>query len=229
MRPGPEDGWLVLFAFLVWAGGRGQPRSAATPFVRQANMNTITGLGRAVERHWWVMILRGVAAILLGLAMLAWPDLSIAAVVLAFGVYCLIDGAVALGGGFGTSFWQSIATGAISILAGVMALASPRLTALALVYVMAVWSMARGIVEIAAAIAFRRVIEGEWRLVLAGVASFLFGLFIAINPRAGASALVIIVSAYTVLFGTLLAALGLRLREVADIRRSESAFQQVHR
>jgi uncharacterized membrane protein HdeD (DUF308 family) len=192
-------------------------------------MKTIVSLERAVERHWWVMILRGIAAILLGLGMLAWPDVSIGALVLTFGVYCLVDGAVALSGGFGTSFWQSIATGGISILAGVMALAAPRLTAVALLYLMAVWSMARGIIEIAAAIAFRKVIDGEWRLVLAGVASFLFGLFIALNPGAGASVFVMIVSAYIVLFGALLAALGLRLRELADIHRSEGAFQHVHR
>ena len=78
----------------------------------------------------------------------------------------------------------------------------------------AAWAMVTGVMEIAAAIQLRKHIKGEWLLALAGVASVIFGIALVINPRAGALAVVWLIGAYSIVFGALLIALGLRLHSL---------------
>jgi uncharacterized membrane protein HdeD (DUF308 family) len=85
-------------------------------------------------------------------------------------------------------------------------------TALALVFVIAAWSVVTGIIEILAAIWLRRLIQREWLLGLSGFLSIAFGVLLFIAPVAGAVAIAIWVGAYAILFGSLLVWLGLRLR-----------------
>jgi uncharacterized membrane protein HdeD (DUF308 family) len=84
--------------------------------------------------------------------------------------------------------------------------------ALALDYVIAAWALLTGVLEIAAALRLRREVDGEWLLVLVGIFSVLFGLALAVWPRAGALAVVRLIGAYALIFGVLLLALALRLR-----------------
>jgi uncharacterized membrane protein HdeD (DUF308 family) len=91
----------------------------------------------------------------------------------------------------------------------------PGLTALVLLYFIAAWAIVRGVFEIAAAIEFRKVIEGEWLLAMAGVASILFGVLIIASPGAGALSVIWIVGAYAFLSGLLLIALSFRVKALA--------------
>src|SRR3954465_14496479 len=49
-----------------------------------------------LTRHWWVLAVRGGAAVLFGLLALIWPGITILALVLLFGAYALVDGVLAL-------------------------------------------------------------------------------------------------------------------------------------
>ena len=49
-----------------------------------------------LARHWWVMAVRGAAALLFGIVALIWPQITLTVLVLLFGAYALVDGVLAL-------------------------------------------------------------------------------------------------------------------------------------
>jgi uncharacterized membrane protein HdeD (DUF308 family) len=73
------------------------------------------------------------------------------------------------------------------------------------------------VLEIIAGIRLRRVLSDEIWLILMGVLSLLFGLFILIFPSAGALAVVYWIGAYALLFGIMLLALAFRLRSFRHV------------
>jgi uncharacterized membrane protein HdeD (DUF308 family) len=83
-----------------------------------------------------------------------------------------------------------------------------------LVYFIAAWALITGIFEIVAAIRLRKAIEGEWMMVLSGVASIVLGLFLVIAPGAGSLGLTWVIGAYAIVFGILFIILALRLRSL---------------
>ena len=89
------------------------------------------------------------------------------------------------------------------------------LTALMLLYLIALWAIARGVFEILAAIEFRKVIEGELLLGLAGLLSIAFGVFIVMSPGAGALSIVWVLGAYALVFGITLVILSFRVKSLA--------------
>jgi uncharacterized membrane protein HdeD (DUF308 family) len=159
--------------------------------------------------HWWALALRGVIAILFGLAALVRPDIALEALILLFGAYALVDGAFAIVGVFGgtrsgTPRWLLLLEGVVGILAGVIAFVYPGLTAFALLYLVAAWAIVTGIAQIATAIRLRQEITGEWALILGGVLSVIFGLLLAVLPGVGILSLIWLIGAYAVVFGVLM-------------------------
>ena len=171
---------------------------------------------RALAENWWAFVVRGVVGIIFGVLTFVWPGLTVAALIILFGAYALVEGIVnvvsAIRGVGAKPGWLLAIEGLVSIAAGVVTFAWPGLTALVLAYVIAGWAIVTGALEIAAAIRLRQRIKGEWALVVGGILSILFGLLMAAAPAAGALALVLWIGAYAVVFGALLVAVGLRLR-----------------
>jgi len=170
--------------------------------------------------HWWALALRGVIAILFGLAALLRPGIALGALILLFGAYALVDGAFAIVGVFrgtrsGTPRWLLLVEGVAGILAGIIAFVYPGLTAIVLLYLVAAWAVVTGLAEIATAIRLRQEIQGEWALILGGILSVLFGVLLAVLPGVGILSLIWLIGAYAVVFGALLliAAFQVRGRE----------------
>jgi uncharacterized membrane protein HdeD (DUF308 family) len=159
--------------------------------------------------HWWALALRGVIAILFGLAAFLRPDIALEALILLFGAYALVNGVFAIVGVFGgtrggTPRWLLLVEGVASILAGLIAFLLPGLTAVALLYLVAAWAVVTGLAQIATAIRLRQEIRGEWALILGGILSVLFGLLLAVLPGVGILSLIWLIGAYAVAFGVLL-------------------------
>lgn len=170
-----------------------------------------------LSKNWWVLVVRGVAAVLFGVLTFVWPALSLAVLVLTWGAYALVDGAFAIAGSFrrtdsGFPWWLFL-TGVAGVAAGVFTFAKPGLTALALVTLIAAFAIVRGIMQIAAAIRLRHEIEHEWLLGLAGVLSAAFGVVLMIFPGPGALAMVAWIGAIAVVMGVMEIAAGIRLRQ----------------
>src|SRR5439155_14286490 len=170
-----------------------------------------------LARNWWVVALRGVAAILFGILAFIWPGLTVAALVLLFGAYALVDGVFAIVGAFQhrhehDRWWVLLLEGIAGIIAGVLTFIYPGVTALVLLYFIAAWAIVTGIIEIVAAIRLRKEIHGEFWLALSGIFSLLFGVLIVLFPGAGALTVVWLIAAYAILFGITMLALAFRLR-----------------
>ncbi|SRR6266851_2035042 len=172
--------------------------------------------------HWWAFALRGVAAVIFGILAFVWPGVTLAVLILFWGAYALVDGILALVAAFRTGQdhrWWLIVEGVVGIATGVVTFVWPGLTALVLIYIIAVWALITGVLEIIAAIRLRRVIENEWWMALGGVASLIFGVILLIAPGAGALALIWLIAAYAIIFGVLLLALAFRLRGLSQRAR----------
>ena len=169
-----------------------------------------------VARDWWVYAVRGVAAIVFGILALIWPGPTLAALVLLFGAYALVDGIallVALARRDVLVRRHAWAVGLMGVFGIVIAAATlfwPGITAMTLLYLVALWAIAAGTFQIVAAIEFRREIDGELWMVLGGIASIVFGALLVAFPGAGLLSLVWLVGFWANVFG--ISSLGLAYR-----------------
>jgi uncharacterized membrane protein HdeD (DUF308 family) len=168
-----------------------------------------------LARRWWVFLLRGLAGILFGISALLVPAAGLFALVVLFGAYALVNGIFAFSHAFdrGEQRWGWLAfEGVASVIAGLLILLVPGLSAIALVFFIAAWSVITGVAQVVTAVRLRKQIRHEWLLGLSGALSMAFGILVAAFPRAGALAIVVWIAAYAIVFGALMVALSLRLR-----------------
>lgn len=174
-------------------------------------------LARAMADHWWVLLLRGIAAIIFGLIALAMPGLTVLVLLLTFGVYAIFDGVLAIitafrRKGHDDQWWAWGLDGVLSLLIGGLALVWPAATALAFVLWMAAWAVVAGVFRIIAAIRLRKEIEGEWALGLSGLLLILWGVLLVMMPAAGILGAAWMIGGFALVIGVLLIILSFRLK-----------------
>jgi uncharacterized membrane protein HdeD (DUF308 family) len=179
-------------------------------------MNRAT-IADVLTHNWWVLALRGLAAIAFGVLAFIWPGITLLTLIFLFGAFALLNGVLAFVAASRAPkgyprFGSLILEGILSIAAGVIAFIIPGVTALALLVLIASWAIVSGIFEIVSAIRLRKVIRHEWLLALAGLASIAFGVIMILQPAVGALALVWWTGAFMFAFGILLVALAFRMR-----------------
>ncbi|MDR5651505.1 HdeD family acid-resistance protein [Ruixingdingia sedimenti] len=173
-----------------------------------------------IAQDWWLLLLRGIAVILFGLAALFWPALTVGVLVMLFGAFALADGILTIWAGLSVRDrparpWLWLLDGVASTIFGIIALFWPAETAVALVVLAAVWAIVAGVLRMAAAIAWRNLIEGEWLLGLSGLLSVAFGIALSFVPLAGILAFGWLIGLYALLAGVVMCALAFRLRRLA--------------
>jgi len=173
-------------------------------------------IARALATHWSSLAIRGVCALLFGIVAFMMPGLTLTTLVLIWGIYALIDGGLALVAGFKAKIWSLVFLGLVGVLAGIGAFIYPGMTALVLLYFIAVWSIITGVLAIVTAIRLRKEITGEWALGLAGLLSLLFGAMLIARPGDGALTIIYLIAAYAVAFGILLLILAFRLKSLPE-------------
>jgi uncharacterized membrane protein HdeD (DUF308 family) len=168
----------------------------------------------ALSENWWALVLRGLLAVLFGCAALFLQLDTLEAVGRLFGAYAITEGVLLVLTGIRSARYTGvfIAEGASGIVAGLVALAWPSITALVLLYVVAIWALLSGVAEMIAAVSLRREIEGEWALFLVGVLSVLLGAAMAVLPGVGLLSLVWLVGLYALAVGVALIVLAFRVR-----------------
>jgi len=183
---------------------------------------TLQQLTMALEElpdHWWLVGLRGLAAVIFGILAFVWPGVTLAVLVMLFGVYAIVDGVLALFSAVHPNskpVWLLILEGIVGIAAGFAAFLVPGVTALVLLYIIAAWAIIQGILEIGTAIRLREVIEHELMLAIAGVLSVVFGILLFVQPGAGALAVIWLIGIYAVLYGIAMLGLAWKLHSVHE-------------
>lgn len=180
-------------------------------------------MAETLNKAWWVLLLRGIVAILFALLLLFVPGLTLAtgifSFVVLFAIYVFVDGFSTIVGAVanreGQWFWMLI-WGIISILAGIAALSSPLLfgvfTLTVMIFIVAFRSIFSGIVEMFSAWQLRQELDNEWLMALNGLLSLLFGVILLIRPITGIGVLVLITSFYLLIAGVVQIFLGFKVR-----------------
>jgi uncharacterized membrane protein HdeD (DUF308 family) len=175
-----------------------------------------------LARNWWLFLLRGVLALIFGVAALAVPEAAFLTLVLVFGAFALVDGVFTLISAFTSNvksenWWWLILEGAFGVIIGILTVVQPAAMGQAWLLLIAAWAVVTGIFEIITAIRLRKVIEGEFWLILGGLVSVAFGLLVAFYPQSGAIAIGFIIGFYAILFGVFFVMLAFRLRKFGTV------------
>jgi uncharacterized membrane protein HdeD (DUF308 family) len=169
------------------------------------------------SRNWWMFALRGLVAVIFGALALIWHEQVLKALVLVFGSFALVKGIVTVITGlstapFFTRWWALLLEGMAGIICGLMGIFMPDITATALMYVIAAWALVTGIFEIVVAIQFRRLLTGEWMIILGGLLSIVFSVLLFVFPAAGAVSMTWLIGLYAIVLGGTELVFAFRLR-----------------
>jgi uncharacterized membrane protein HdeD (DUF308 family) len=182
-------------------------------------------LVRDFSRNWIWILLRGVLAIIFGVVAFRHPLVAGLSLTLLWGAYALVEGVVALITAFrvrkaGHPIWPMILMAVLGIVAGTMTLLAPRMTAVALLLLIAAWAVVVGGLMVVTAVRLRDEIEGEWFLGLAGLLSVVFGMAMCAFPGSGALAVVWMIAGYAIAFGVLLILFSFKVRRLGRLLES---------
>ncbi len=164
------------------------------------------------------LITLGILNLLFGILTFIWPGITLVTLVWMFAIAVILQGAYLLISTFRYNkqmnhSWIFLLLALSNIFAGIILLIYPRLTAYLLIILMGITWLVTGILEIIAAFQLRKEILNEGWLGLIGLISVLSGLFVIINPGAGALALLWLIAVYAILFGTGLLVLGFKAKK----------------
>jgi uncharacterized membrane protein HdeD (DUF308 family) len=171
-----------------------------------------------LARNWWALLVRGIAAIVFGILAFAWPGPTLLVIGILFGAYAFVDGVFAIVATVRAAqaherWWPFLIEGIVGIAIAAVTFYDVGITLLALYFTIAAWAFLTGILEIAAAVQLRKHLANEIMLVVAGIASIVFGALMIWRPMAGALAIIWLIAAYAIIFGIIMIALALRLRQ----------------
>ena len=170
-----------------------------------------------LKTGWWLLVLRGIAALLFGVLAFVYPGMTAQVLVILFGAYSLVNGiftlALAIRAPKGTpGIGTLVLLGLLGIAAGLVTFFYPGITAISLLAVIAAWAVLTGIFEIVVAIKLRQQLSNEWMLILSGVLSVVLGVLVVLMPNAGALSIIWLIGAYAILFGVMMLAVAFKLK-----------------
>ncbi len=180
-------------------------------------MNTVT---QTANRFWWLMILRGILAIIFGLIALVFPGIALLAIIYVFAAYALVDGITAAVVAIQTRnsssrWWVLLLEGLVGVVIGILVFVWPGETALVLLYLVAIWAVITGIMELSGAFVIPGAARLHWGLAIAGILSIIFGVILFIHPGAGLLAILWLVGIYAIIFGIFLIVHAIQVRSRA--------------
>lgn len=174
-----------------------------------------------LSRYWGMTLLRGLIWMLFGIMTFMLPGPSLAIFIKLFGVFALVDGVANIATGIGgreehDNWWVLLLLGLASIGVAVFTFMNPAVTALAFLFWIAAWATVTGVLEIVMAIWLRKEIQGEFWLLLAGLASVAFGVFLFARPAMGLLSITWLIAGYAFVFGLILTIFAFRARSFTN-------------
>jgi len=180
----------------------------------------MTEIAQALTDKWWTFLLRGFFALALAIFAFAEPSAMQSGLVYLVAAYFILSGIMAIYGGVSFTgvgqWWLLILVGLASVALGIMMISQPGLGPLALAYMVAIYAISTGLLEVAAGIEFRQIISNEGWWIFFGIVTVALGVYIAMRPDIGIVALVYAVGIYAALAAGSLFALAFRLKSAGN-------------
>lgn len=169
-------------------------------------------------RQWWVLLLQGILGVVVGIVAIVYPDLALATIALLFAAWAIVSGVSQLATGWRVAetrgkSWPFLIAGAVSVIAGFLALLYPVTTILYLILLLGAWILISGAMEVYTAWRIRNEITGEWILALMGLVRVVVGAIILAMPVVGAILTAALFATWSILSGVAALILGWRLRQ----------------
>jgi uncharacterized membrane protein HdeD (DUF308 family) len=166
------------------------------------------------------LILRAILALAVGVMALAWPGITVLALVVLFAVYAFMAAGLEAMRAFGSRsagpVLGHLLVGLIDLAAGVVALAWPGPTALVLVLIVASWAVVGGLVEVSAAFRSGESAGTRAMFILGGLVSVAFGVVLFAHPGVGAITLALLFGLFNLVFGARALVHGIELRRTGN-------------
>lgn len=185
-------------------------------------MTSVTGMGQLAAKYWWVLLVRGILLIILGILMLVWPISALWVFAILFVAYLFIDGIMTIVQGFqerkaGQPAGWDFTSGILAILLGAVILIWPKESGVVFVWIIAIWAILAAVLGIVAAIGLRKIPGSGWGWILAwSILAGLFGIALVINPAAGILSLLWIVAIWAIVAGVMLIVFSFLVRRVGQ-------------
>ncbi|MDX6381482.1 MAG: hypothetical protein QOI57_2506 [Rubrobacteraceae bacterium] len=162
---------------------------------------------------WWLVLLEGIFAAVFGLLLLTAPAATLLFLIQVFGFYLFLGGTFRIVSIFTnpSSWGWKLAGGLLGIIAGILVLQHPLLSAIAIpavvLYVLGFLSIVEGIFEVIAAF------QGSgWGIGILGILRIVFGIILVLNPLIGVVALPFILGAFMLVGGIFAFVASFRMR-----------------
>jgi uncharacterized membrane protein HdeD (DUF308 family) len=198
--------------------------------LREKGMEHLEEGERRLARIWKPVALHGLVAIAFGVVIVVWPNIGLSLLIALFGAFALLGGVMTVAAAFDEPMPRHarpgvVFQGLLSIAVGVVVLVWPDLSAHALLYAIAAFAIAAGVIEfLGGAIALAITGGRSLLLILLGLVSVAFGAIMFGRPGAGALALLALIAAFLIVTGVVEIALALELRRVAaEVKRRLTA------
>jgi len=170
------------------------------------------------------LILTGVLAVIVGILAIAWPGVTVFALVILFAVYAFIDAGLQAMRAFSSDsagpVFGHLLLGLVDVAAGVIALVWPGPTALVLVLVVGVWAFVGGIFEFFAGFQSGETAGTRALFIFGGLVSVAFGVVLFARPGVGAVTLALLFGLFSLVYGISQITLGSQLRKTGQTLHS---------
>jgi len=174
-----------------------------------------------LSTYWWLTILRGIVAILFGIAVLARPGLTVGLLLLLFGAFALASGVLAMISSVSLAvhhkrWWAMMVEGIIGVIVGLITFYMPVVTALFAVILIAIWAILIGVFQFIAAITRFGPAAHGWLVAIAGLLSVVLGVLLFAYPGVGLLLIIWFLGIYALVFGVDQIVLGFQLRHLDE-------------
>jgi uncharacterized membrane protein HdeD (DUF308 family) len=182
-----------------------------------------------LAKNWAWVLVRGVFTIVFGAMAVFWPEITLLALVILFGAYAVVDGftAIAMGAKRSNGRGILIFMGVLGVVAGLIALFWPGISALALLYLIAIWAIVIGVGSIVSGFGLSRDAGGRWLFIISGLAGCVLGILLLANPDEGAVALVVTIGFFALIWGFFTVFTAVRLRRLAKELEARQDFTEI--
>lgn len=163
-------------------------------------------IAHAMRQHWWLFLLRGIAAIAFGVLTLVWPGATLAVLVVLMGAYALVDGVVSVASALRVRrlfdrWWVLLVHGLVSAALGVLMFLRPGLSLAFIVVSVSIWMFLAGVAQFMLARAQKAMgASGRWS-VLGGILSIALALAALAFPGLTLAAVLALIAWFAVVVG----------------------------